>query len=204
MKIFVIPVIPDSYSIILTYNLTIDISRPRKVNKSWKINLWNLYVLLFCIFYLYIQIKIFPNNLFFYKNKSINQVKVKESNWSMYCTASNISESHRWRSLNVLPSHWRPDPSAVPCCPLPVNTQHYYSITTARSTALADIYPLKRTKTVLEQILRHKYLLNIHWINTNETICAFEDNARLYCIKGRRHRKVQLRCGLHRFTWNYT
>ncbi len=130
MKIFVIPVIPDSYSIILTYYLTIDISRPRKVNKSWKINLWNSYVLLFCIFYLYIQIKIFRNNLFFNKNKSINQVKVKESNWSMYCTASNISESHRWRSLNVLPSHWRPDPSAVPCCPLPVNTQHY-SVTTA-------------------------------------------------------------------------
>ncbi len=125
MKIFVIPVIPDSYSIILTYNLTIDISRPKKVNKSWIKKIYE--ICMFCSSVYFICIYKFKYFLIIYFLIKTNQVKFKESNWSMYCTGSNICESHRWRSLNVLPSHWRPDPSAVPCCPLPVNTQHYYS-----------------------------------------------------------------------------
>ncbi len=156
------------------------------------------------------KLKYFLRNfikIIFNKNKSSDLVKVKESNWSMYCTASNISVSLTvekvWMYCLLISGQIHQQSRAAPC----LSTHSITNAPLYSSTALSDIYSFtyfKRTKTVLEQILRHKYLLNIYWINTNGIICAFEENALLYCIKGRSHRKVKLRCGLHRFTWNYT
>lgn len=150
-----------------------------------------MHVLLFCIFYLYIQIKIFPKNvlkLFFIKT-TINQVKVKESNWSMYCTASNIFVSLTvekvWMYCFLIGGQIHQQSRAAPC------------LSTHSTTALPQHAQQPCQIFIYSQ--NKYYALHIYW-----TICAFEENARLYCIEGRRHRKVKLRCSLHIFTWNDT